>query len=796
MMRATSMTMLTAVLLLAYTPAGADVTVFQQGISPQGYEGCTDTMLSGYYDNNRSHQDDSTIYTPGKRRGLIHYDLSALPEGQTIHKALLRLYLVDVPTTPQTVRLFAVGKSWEPTATWLETRKHDDEKSPEANWDKPGGDIDEQADFGHDTAGLVAEAETRSGPQGHFVELDITPIVRQWVTGERDNHGLMIEKGMYGGIRMATSEWPIKAFRPELVIAHSAPDETPADHPQLSLAEPPGAEATLSPLAKTGSHGHASGETKTVRFGRNANCQYVSGHAAVYTKTDPRYPGNWGWTPRMRIGGTAGDFNRGLLYFDLSSIPEGAVIKSASLKVFAECGNQRPPSQEMAMNQVPEETEKEAARRIRSSMALAKGLSKYSFGVWAVQIPGVNASPGWVANECTDTRRAAGTPWSSDGATLEDVCGQKPVAVTNLAEQWKDALAVQDSMPETWISWDVTGVVRAWTAGTLPNQGLMIDHRISGGHMVVYSDEYYRADRRPYLEIELVGDLQAKPDGPPEKEPLVPQGEYWIEPMRTVHARWEGTEGTFSQYGDSITVTMAFWLPIRHTTFRNVPNYMVDALKTVRAYLHEPSWQQWKGGKWGCTGSTRIPWAFENIDEWQKRMNAESAVILWGTNDAAGGPPVPEYTEMYGVVVNRGLQDGTVPILTTLPPFSRQRSSMQMFLTVWNLRLAVLACAKANQTPVIDLWGEMIRRRPDDWDGRLEKFRDDIAKEKGGVYNAPTMIAGDGIHPSFPAAYRDDWSEEALRHCGLGLRNYLTLKTWYKVYQNVLRDNREETGHE
>jgi hypothetical protein len=38
--------------------------------------------------------------------------------------------------------------------------------------------------------------------------------------------------------------------------------------------------------------------------------------------------------------------------------------------------------------------------------------------------------------------------------------------------------------------------------------------------------------------------------------------EAWVEPMRKVHARFNGTPGTFAQFGDSITYSGAFWSPL------------------------------------------------------------------------------------------------------------------------------------------------------------------------------------------------------------------------------------------
>ncbi len=343
-------------------------------------------------------------------------------------------------------------------------------------------------------------------------------------------------------------------------------------------------------------------------------------------------------------------------------------------------------------------------------------------------------------------------------------------------------------MPDTWIAWDITGLVRAWTQDKLPNRGLVLDGRLTGGEMLIYSDQWVDADRRPYLEVELAGEPVAAADGPFEAEPLVPAGDYWVGPMKKAHSEWKGTPGTFSQYGDSITVTMAFWTPLKYGEYQGGPPEMHEALAAARKYIHKDVWRDWKDGRWGCSGGTTISWAFDNIDQWQERMNAESAVVMWGTNDAYLGPAVPVYTEKYAAVIDRILADGTVPIITTLPPRHTQRLSVEGFMTVWNFRLATIYIARAKGAPLIDLWAEMVRRRPDDWDGKLPKFQQFVTREQGGTYNAPTMIAGDGIHPSAPKRFRDDWSEQGLTHNGFVLRNFLTLKKWHEIYQKVLTD--------
>src|SRR5438128_498709 len=42
------------------------------------------------------------------------------------------------------------------------------------------------------------------------------------------------------------------------------------------------------------------------------------------------------------------------------------------------------------------------------------------------------------------------------------------------------------------------------------------------------------------------------------------EGADWRGHIRKVHAKFTGRKGTFAQFGDSITVTMAFWTPLQY----------------------------------------------------------------------------------------------------------------------------------------------------------------------------------------------------------------------------------------
>ena len=49
----------------------------------------------------------------------------------------------------------------------------------------------------------------------------------------------------------------------------------------------------------------------------------------------------------------------------------------------------------------------------------------------------------------------------------------------------------------------------------------------------------------------------------------------------------------------------------------------------------------------------------------------------------------------------------------------------------------------------------------------------------------PTLLARDGVHPSAPRLYQDDYSEKALRNHGYGLRNYLVLMKYAEVIESL-----------
>ena len=245
----------------------------------------------------------------------------------------------------------------------------------------------------------------------------------------------------------------------------------------------------------------------------------------------------------------------------------------------------------------------------------------------------------------------------------------------------------------------------------------------------------------------------------------------WVAPMRDVHAKFTGTPGTLALFGDSITVSVAFWAPLEGATLTGDD---AAALATVRGHMKADSWRKWRGDDYGNKGRMTIRWADENVDAWLKKLNPEAAVLLFGTNDL-GQLDAKEYEAKTRSVVERCLKNGTVVMMTTLPPRSGMLEKSRAFADVQRRVVAVYGL------PVIDYQAEILRRRPTDWDGSLPQFKADAAD----VYQVPTLIAADGVHPSNPGKHAD-YTEAALDRNGFQLRNVLTLRTYADVVRRVL----------
>ena len=247
----------------------------------------------------------------------------------------------------------------------------------------------------------------------------------------------------------------------------------------------------------------------------------------------------------------------------------------------------------------------------------------------------------------------------------------------------------------------------------------------------------------------------------------------WAKPMAEVRAKFTGKPGTLALFGDSITVTKAFWAPLAFAP-KDLPPDVAKPLEVVKKYMLDDCWGKWRGGEYGNESGQTAAWAEKNVDAWLKKLNPECAVIMFGTNDVTR-TDAATYAKQMRAVTEKCLKNGTVVILTTIPPRAGQEKPCEA------LAAEVRKLATDLKVPLIDYHAEVLKRRPDDWNGSLPKFKE-FAKDE---YQVPTLIAGDGVHPSNPSK-QSDYSADALKSNGYQLRSVLTLQTYADVIRLVL----------
>jgi lysophospholipase L1-like esterase len=253
------------------------------------------------------------------------------------------------------------------------------------------------------------------------------------------------------------------------------------------------------------------------------------------------------------------------------------------------------------------------------------------------------------------------------------------------------------------------------------------------------------------------------------------QSPEWVEHAREVHARFKGTPGTFAQFGDSITITLAFWAPLESKP-KSMDSETARAYDLVRTYMKPECWREWKGPKFGSNGGMTIQWALFKIDQWLPTLNPEAAVIMFGSNDVAQ-MEADVYEQKTREVVRRCLENGTVVILTTPPPRSSHLEKSKQFAEI------IRKVAREEKLPLIDYAAEILSRRPNDWDGSSPQFKDPKADD----YQVATLMARDGLHPSNPSQFSNDFSTTSLNSSGYGLRNYLTLRSYADLIAKVFK---------
>jgi len=136
-------------------------------------------------------------------RSVIRFDLSAMPADATIQEAELRLVAVEAPADSTAIAVFVynVTRSWAGCPTW------------------------------NSLASAVGESwgSAMVGPTVEVYTIDVTALVRQWLSGSLRNDGLMLRSdetgvGRFRGfVPTASSQ---EDLRPALVIRYRSPHDS------------------------------------------------------------------------------------------------------------------------------------------------------------------------------------------------------------------------------------------------------------------------------------------------------------------------------------------------------------------------------------------------------------------------------------------------------------------------------------------------------------------------------------------------------------------------------------------
>jgi uncharacterized repeat protein (TIGR02543 family) len=396
---------------------------------------------------------DVQAYNAGNRqRGLFQFDLSGIPVGSTIESATFAAYyyssyLASLNPAGRTYNLYPNTNPWTENAVTWNTRP------------------------GYDTSQVASAIMPDSFG---WVTWDVTTMVQGWVDGTPNYGFVMMDSNETGGVNRLgmfhSREYADSGYTPWLVIDYVAPEPgtmhtltvtvigngTVAKDPDLPLyTDGRVVQLTAVPdlgCAFSGWSGNLTGST-------NPNTIIMDGDktvTATFTTPDLVLPpvadskvaaqspkNNYGSSTSVDVQAyNAGNRQRGLFQFDLSGIPVGSTIESATFAAY-----------------------------YYSSYLASLNPAGRTYNLY----PNTN-------------------PWTENAVTWNTRPGYDTSQVASAI------------MPDSfgWVTWDVTTMVQGWVDGT-PNYGfVMMDSNETGGVNRVgmfRSREYADSGYTPWLVV-------------------------------------------------------------------------------------------------------------------------------------------------------------------------------------------------------------------------------------------------------------------------------------------------------
>lgn len=249
----------------------------------------------------------------------------------------------------------------------------------------------------------------------------------------------------------------------------------------------------------------------------------------------------------------------------------------------------------------------------------------------------------------------------------------------------------------------------------------------------------------------------------------------YADAMLKLAAKSKAREGVVIHVGDSITYANAYSGWARYGKGKTAPEQAVCAWMHVGkdddtdgfflCRVDRPGGRSdtavsgIKSSEYLQGGKSGIPPLAEVV----KKYNPQIAVVMLGTNDVTAGRSAAQYKADMAKVVDVMLANGTIPIVSTIPPYKGKDAEVKAF------NAALLELVKERKLPHIDYHEEIVKRRPTDWLG--------------------TLISDDGVHPTTGldgVNAGSEPTEENLKKSGYLLRGVLSVRKIAEVKARVL----------
>jgi hypothetical protein len=260
-----------------------------------------------------------------------------------------------------------------------------------------------------------------------------------------------------------------------------------------------------------------------------------------------------------------------------------------------------------------------------------------------------------------------------------------------------------------------------------------------------------------------------------EEKPLAQSWEY-VPSMKKVAERFKGRPGVVLHLGDSITYSNPYGQWARGGKGKtNADNAVLSWMHTGADNDTDGWWlarfDHPAGGRsyTACSGirademlaggKNKMPPLTGILDQYKPQM----VVLMLGTNDVGANRKVESFQADMEKAVDAILERGVICILSTIPPHPGKPELAKQYND------ALRKVARARGLPVIDFEQEILKRRPNDWNGTL--------LQKNDVH--PTIGMGEVNATSEPTA-------ENLRSSGYLLRGWLSVQKIAEVKKNVL----------